>query len=450
MQQALWQSRQQAQMQGSDPTASSSAAAGRTIEDEIQFELQMGRDFKREADYLEKKMSTGRLTADEVQRLRKVSELWHINKQRVADLCEKQIQENQAQQAQDTSALLGSLQPLQPSRPKTPAQKPAPKPRIAKTMPPPPVVAKQLPGASGNKAPPPVLPSPIPPPVKNPPVQQQSGDQQGSDAGPPPESLPSTKISGGFLPAPTSPKESSAAQSQQPMISPKGRPPARIAIPSQPASQSGAAVATTETPRSVATEDTADLEERLKRKREAKRQQPDAQEGERQDERDQPKHQRRSHHREEEHRSSRDGRRKRRSAREESSSSEEDSDDDHRSTSTRESRSRRHGRSRRHRSRSRRDSRSRRRRRDDSSEEKRRSRSEKRKMNIDHLKKRGGEMALLHRNSMRKTSPRTNLPSNLNHKRSMTNKCLRHHCHHQQLRLRHLVNRHKCQQHKRQ
>ena len=55
MQQALWQSRQQAQMQGSDPTASSSAGSGRTIDDEIQYELQMGRDFKREAEGLEKK-----------------------------------------------------------------------------------------------------------------------------------------------------------------------------------------------------------------------------------------------------------------------------------------------------------------------------------------------------------------------------------------------------------
>ena len=42
MQQALWQSRQQAQMQGADPTASSSAATGRTVGDEIQCELKMG------------------------------------------------------------------------------------------------------------------------------------------------------------------------------------------------------------------------------------------------------------------------------------------------------------------------------------------------------------------------------------------------------------------------
>ena len=110
LRQALWQSRQQAQMQGSDPTASSSAGPGRTIEDEIQFELQMGRDFKSEAESLENKMSTRRLSVDEVQRLRKLFELMHVNQQRVADLCERQIQENQAQQAPDASAMLRRLQ----------------------------------------------------------------------------------------------------------------------------------------------------------------------------------------------------------------------------------------------------------------------------------------------------------------------------------------------------
>ena len=61
MQQALWQSRQQGQVQGTDPTASSSTGAagtGRTTEDELQYGLEMGQDFKREADYLEHKMAT--------------------------------------------------------------------------------------------------------------------------------------------------------------------------------------------------------------------------------------------------------------------------------------------------------------------------------------------------------------------------------------------------------
>ena len=279
MQQALWQSRQQAQTQGSDPTASSSSATGRTKEDELQYELAMGRDLKREIDLFENKMSTGRLTADEVQRLRTVLELSNINKQRVAD---------QAQQAPDTSVLLGSLQPLQPSKPKVPIQKTAPKQGVVKAMPPPPVVVKQLPGTSGTKAPPPVLSLPKPPPVKDPQTQQQSGDHQESDNGPPPDTLPSTKITGRLLLAPTSPKGPSAARLQQPLISPKGRPPARIAIPSKPANQSGVTAATTDTPRSNVSEDTVDLEARLERKREAKRRQSDVQEGEHQDERDQP------------------------------------------------------------------------------------------------------------------------------------------------------------------
>ena len=38
----------------------------------------------------------------------------------------------------------------------------------------------------------------------------------------------------------------------------------------------------------------------------------------------------------------------------------------------------------------------------------------KEKMNIDHQKRRGGEMTLLHHHSMKKTTPRTDLPSNLN------------------------------------
>ena len=135
MQQALWQSRQQAQVQGSDPTASSSTGAagtGRTTEDELQYELEMGQDFKREADYLEHKMATLRLTADEVQRLRKVSELMHVNKQRVADLLEKQIQERQTTHTPDNSALLGRLKPLQPARPKTPPQRPASKAKVTR------------------------------------------------------------------------------------------------------------------------------------------------------------------------------------------------------------------------------------------------------------------------------------------------------------------------------
>ena len=60
MQQALWQSRQQAQMQGADPTASSSAGGpatqARSIDEEVQDELEKGRGFQEEARSLEQLM----------------------------------------------------------------------------------------------------------------------------------------------------------------------------------------------------------------------------------------------------------------------------------------------------------------------------------------------------------------------------------------------------------
>ena len=377
MQKVLWESRQQAQQQGADPTASSStggtATPARTIDEFIQFELELGRDYQREANFLEDTMSKRRLTSSEVDRLRKVSELINVNKQRVVELCQLQVRENQAKQARDTSAMLASLKPLQPTRAKPAVQKAG----APSTMPPPLLIVKHPPG-DGRKAPPPVLTPPLPPPIKPPPTPQQLRDQSDSGSGPPPGTLPITKFSGGSLAAPTSPKGPSTAQRQRPLISPKGRPPPIIALPSQQSSQSGAHVAAMSSPRSVATEDTADLENRLERKREAKRQLARAQEGDGADDGDTSKHPRRSHHQEEEHRSSRDTRRKKRSTSDQSQSPES-SDGDNRSTSTKGSRSRRHERSRRHRSRSRRGSRSRRRQNTDSSDEERRSRSDKRK-----------------------------------------------------------------------
>ena len=205
MQQVLLESRQQAQPQGSDPTASSStggqAMQARTIEDEIQYELKMGRDFQTEASSFEQTMATRHLTPEEVDRLRKVSELININKQRVVELCEARIRENQAQQVQDNSTQLGSLKPLQPSRPKPAVQKSAPKAGVATAMQPPPVIVKHPPG-DRRKARPPVLPAPMPPPVKPPPTQQQSGDEQDSGKGPPPSTLPITKFSGSSLATP--------------------------------------------------------------------------------------------------------------------------------------------------------------------------------------------------------------------------------------------------------
>ena len=319
------------------------------------------------------------LTPFKVDRLRTVTQMINANKQRVVELCEAKVRENQAKQARNTSAMLASLKPLQPSKPKPAGQTAAPKASDSTAMPPPPVVVKHPP-RGGAKVPPPVLTPPLPPPAKPPPTQQQPGNEQGSGQGPLPGALPLTKFTGGSATAPASPKGRSTDQGQRPLISPKGRPPPTIAIPSQKSRQSGALMAAIGSPtaRCVSTEDTAYLEDKLERKREAKRQWAKAQEDSRPDEEDPSKHQRRSHHQEEEHRPSRDAQRKKQSTRDETSSAES-SDGDHRSTSTRGSRSRRQERSRRHRSRSRRDSRSRRRRKSDSSDEGRRSRSDKRK-----------------------------------------------------------------------
>ena len=183
------------------------------------------------------------------------------------------------------SAMLASLKPLQPSKPKPLAQTTAPTAKDSTTMPPPPVVVKH-PSRGGGKAPPPVLTPPLPPPAKPPPTQQQPGNEQDSGKGPSPGTLPITKFSGGSAAAPASPKGRSTHQGQRPLISPKGRPPPTIAIPSQQSRQSGALTAAISSPRSVATEDTAYLEDKLERKREAKRQWAKAYEGGRAEEED--------------------------------------------------------------------------------------------------------------------------------------------------------------------
>ena len=122
MQQALWQSRQQAQMQGADPIASSSAGGpatqARSIDEEVQDELEKGRGFQEEASSLEQLMFQRCLTPVEVDRLRTVTQMINANKQRVVELCEAKVRGNQAKQARNTSAMLASLKPLQPSRPK--------------------------------------------------------------------------------------------------------------------------------------------------------------------------------------------------------------------------------------------------------------------------------------------------------------------------------------------
>ena len=380
MQQALWQSRQQAQMQHADPTASSSAGGTaiqpKSIEEGVEEELARGQGFQEEASSLERLMCQRCLTSTEVDRLRTLNQMITANKDRVVELCESRARENQAKQAR-TSVMLASLRPLKPK----PAEKPATlRADGSSAMPPPPVIVKHPPQTTqrgGMKAPPPVLDPPLPAPVNHPPTQQQPDGEQDSGQGPPPRSVPNTRFAGGSVPKPASPKGRSTDQGQRPLISPKARPPPAIVIPSQRSSQPGASMAAMSSPRSVATEDTAYLEDKLERKREAKRQWAKTQEGTRSEEEDPSKYQRKSHQQEEAHSSSRDTRRKR--SKRDRSSSTETADDDNRSTSTRESRSRRHERSRRHRSRSRGDSRYRRRRRSESSDEGRRSRSDKRK-----------------------------------------------------------------------
>ena len=240
MQQALLLSRQDAQAhaqaQDADPTASSSAAPGRTIEEEIDFELQLGRDFQREAASLEQKMTTARLTTDELGRLRQLNHLQAVNRDRVVELCERQAQQHQTQQAQDIHRMLGSLKPLQTDNPRTRAHKPAPQTAVSKGKSQQPVIVKEYSGAGRVKAPPPARP-PLPPPAKNPPVQQQVEDPPISDQGPSPDTIPGPRFTSGPLPPPTSPKRPASSRSQQALISPKGQPPPRIAVPPLPIRQ---------------------------------------------------------------------------------------------------------------------------------------------------------------------------------------------------------------------
>ena len=274
MQRTLALSRQEAQAhemaQGSDPTASSSAAPGRTIEDDIEYELQLGRDFQREAAALEAKMTTNRLTTDELGRLRQLNQLQQVNRDRVVELCERQAQQHQTQQAKDIRRMLGSLKPLQPAIGKA-------KPAVSKEKSKQPAIVKEYPGVGRVKVPPPKLP-PLPPPAVIPSRQQQVADPPDSNQGPPPDSIPNTRFTSGPLPPPMSPKRPASSRSQQGLISPKGQPPPRIAVPPLPIRPAMPTDATTATPKSTASINTADLEYMLKKRKEAKRSQPDTQE----------------------------------------------------------------------------------------------------------------------------------------------------------------------------
>ena len=368
MQQVLMQSRQTAQPQGSDPQATSSAGTTQSIEQELQRELKLGIGYQTEVQTLQLKMSQEPLTSDEVARYRTVSKLASDNHARVAELCDRQVQESLAQTSRNTRAILGSIQPLNLPKPKGSTVKPPPSSKDTTGA-----CSTSAPGKQGDatglrKAPPPILGANRPPVVKIPPQGPPKAPPKGQGSGA--KSLP---IQGGAQ-APASPKPTLQSHLIGKNVSPRGHPPPRVLPRSNnPSRQSS--VAGGNTPMSARSEATADLEEKLRKKKEAKRARPDEQDSAQHDERDLSRQQESRHHKQG-HRSGRDSRRRNRTPSQDSSSSDT-SEEDRRSRSSRGSRTRRHRHSRRQRSRSRRGSRSERRRRG-SSEEEKRSRSKRR------------------------------------------------------------------------
>ena len=217
---------------------------------------------------------------------------------------------------------------MQPSKPKQQEiLKSAPDPIRARSaaMPPPPAAAKPVPIAMGQKGMPPSGPPPKVPPVKNiptaTPAKSATEKQQESTSGPQPDLLPVTRFTGSRFDAPSSPKGTSTAQARSHIVSPRGQPPPRVAHP--PRLTSTATVADSgacaPTPKSVATDDTEALEEKLRKKRDAKRPHPEQRREDQQYEEDRSKHHRTRHHkREEERHSDRDTRRSRRTSKEQS------------------------------------------------------------------------------------------------------------------------------------
>ena len=182
MQQALVLSRQQIQPQGSDPQAASSTGAGQSTEQELNHELQVGIDYQTEVQNLQMKMTRGILHPDDVARYRTVSKLWSDNQARVAELFDRQVQENLNRQSQSTKAILGSLKPLNISRAKAPTVKPPPSSKDstgASTIPAP---GKRGGAIDARKAHPPVLGTSKPVAVKTLP--------QGPPGGPPKGTIP--------------------------------------------------------------------------------------------------------------------------------------------------------------------------------------------------------------------------------------------------------------------
>ena len=224
MQQALILSRQQDQSQGSDPQAASSAGTTQTTDQELQHELKVGLDYQTEVQTLQMKMSQAPLRPDEVARYRTVSQLWSANQARVAELCDRQVQENIAKQSCSTSAMLGSLRPLNIAKAKGPALKPPPSSKDSTGAYPPPASEKQSGAVASRKAPPPILGSDRPLAVKTRPQGPPAGPPKGPGSGA--GSLPIQSAP----PAPSSPKGPSQPHLEGKVVSPRGRLPPRVLL----------------------------------------------------------------------------------------------------------------------------------------------------------------------------------------------------------------------------
>ena len=237
------------------------------------------------------------------------------------------MQESLTQKAQSTSAMLGSFRPLNTVKPRGPTHKPPPSVKDSTGAGIPPATGKQSGAAIVKKAPPPML------------GEQSASRNQASS----PEttnwpsngtmcwhnnnavsrSIASTNISQTILHIPRRMARLLALgeDHHQPSFR-------RLLI-----SQGRHQLLRRKLQKVLASIATADLEEILRKKREAKRTRPDEQADVQPDDRGQPKQQR-SRHRKHEHRSGRDTRRRNRSPSEHSSSSDT-SDEDRRSPSSR-------------------------------------------------------------------------------------------------------------------
>ena len=183
-----------------------------------------------------------------------MSKLASDNQTRVAELCDRQVQESLAQTSRNTRAILGSIQPLNLPKPKGPIVEPPPSSKDAKGAGSTPAPGKQGDDAGPKKAPPPILGGNRPLVVKAPPKGQGSGAK----------SLPTQD----GAQAPTSFKPTLPPHLVGKNVSPRGHPPPRILPRSNnPSRQSS--IAGGNTPRSARSEDTADLEEKLRKKKEA-------------------------------------------------------------------------------------------------------------------------------------------------------------------------------------